>query len=102
MTPQTGAYDVVMGGTYADLHRLLDRLTPRQAEAIRAVLREFAGPTGATGATGPADLSRLVAPVEVVAGPVRRLSFVGLIPEGPSDLAERSEQIIGARRRGAA
>lgn len=91
-----------MGGSYADLHRLLDRLTPAQAEAIRALLRQFAGPHGPAGPAGSADLSRLVAPVEVVAGPVRRLSFVGLIPDGPRDLAQRSEEIARSDRHGAA
>jgi hypothetical protein len=75
-----------MGATYPDLHDMLDRLTPDQAEAIRPVLREFTR----TATETPHS-------VEATNGTERRLSFIGLIPDGPSDLAERSEDIIRAR-----
>jgi hypothetical protein len=75
-----------MGATYPDLHEMLDRLTVDQAEAIRPVLREFARSSSDT--PHPADPTN---------GIERRLSFIGLIPDGPNDLAERSEEIIRAR-----
>ncbi|GAA4702842.1 hypothetical protein [Phytohabitans rumicis] len=68
---------------YADLHEMLDRLTPEQAEAIRGVMRQFAA-AGRPGQERGEDLPR-------------RLSFVGQVTDGPSDLAERSEEIIRAR-----
>jgi hypothetical protein len=74
-----------MGATYPDLHEMLDRLTVDQAEAIRPVLREF---------TRSADTAP---PAGTTNGTERRLSFIGLIPDGPSDLTERSEEIIRAR-----
>jgi hypothetical protein len=75
-----------MGATYPDLHEMLDRLTVDQAEAIRPVLREFTRSSSDTPHSA-----------EATNGIERRLSFIGLIPDGPSDLAERSEEIIRAR-----
>jgi len=72
-----------MHGSYTDLHDMLDRLTPEQAEAIRGVLRQLVVTHGvARGEVSDAE---------------RRLSFIGLIPDGPSDLAERAEEIIRSR-----
>jgi hypothetical protein len=75
-----------MGTTNLDLHEMLDRLTPDQAEAIRPVLREFT--RAAPDTARPANTSK---------SGERQLSFIGLIPDGPSDLAERSEEIVRAR-----
>jgi hypothetical protein len=72
-----------MGVADGDLHEMLDRLTPDQAEAIRPVLREFT--------RSGSETTRPAGPAE------RKLSFIGLIPDGPDDLAERSEELIRSR-----
>jgi hypothetical protein len=73
---------------YADLHELVDRLTPEQADAVRGVVQHLvAVPAG-----------RADTPVsEVDTGRrVRRLSFAGALRTGKGDLAARSEDIIRA------
>lgn len=67
---------------YDDLHRLVDRLSPGQADALRAVALQLVTVTPPT--TPSADEE-----------PVRRrtLSITGIISAEP-DLAERSEDIL--------
>jgi hypothetical protein len=77
-----------MATTYADLHELVDRLTPEQADAVRGVVQHLvAAPAG-----------RAEAPVVKLdaEGRVRRLSFAGTLRTGKGDLAARSEDIIRA------
>jgi hypothetical protein len=66
---------------YSDLHRLVDRLTPPQAHALRAVALSWSDE--------PAQVSEEPA-AEVV---VRRLSFAGA-GHGPSDLAATSRDAL--------
>ena len=66
---------------YGELHRLVDRLTPGQARALRAVALELIG--------------NEAQPSSGVDEPVRHLSFVGIGHGGP-DLAERSQEILRA------
>jgi hypothetical protein len=71
---------------YAELHELVDLLTPKQADAVREIVRQLV----------------TIAPVRTPAAGddsssgsrVRRLSFVGMLRSGQSDLSERSEEII--------
>jgi hypothetical protein len=79
-----------MTAAYEDLHHLVDRLTPDQAAAVRAVVLQLV-------VTPPADSIAVQAADE--AGdegghPVRRLSFAGLLHSGTGDLAARSEDIL--------
>ncbi|MFF0491212.1 hypothetical protein ACFYTQ_19495 [Nocardia sp. NPDC004068] len=77
----TAAYD------YDDLHRLVDRLTPDQAHALRAVALQLvvtASPQSGTAAE-PANERR------------RHLSFSGLMHAEP-DLAARSEDVLREER----
>ena len=67
---------------YGELHDLVDRLTPDQARALRAVALQFVRDE-------PTGLPR--EPQSDVPG--RRLSFVGIGHGGP-DLAERSQEIL--------
>jgi hypothetical protein len=70
---------------YVELHRLVDRLTPDQVRALRAVALEFVH-----------DEMDAASGREAAAGePVRRLSFAGIGHAGP-DLAERSQEILRA------
>jgi hypothetical protein len=60
--------------TYADLHELVDRLTPEQADAVRGVVRQLvAAPAG------HADAPAAKVDPE---GRVRRLSFAGTLRTG--------------------
>jgi hypothetical protein len=74
--------------TYADLHGLVDRLTPEQADAVRGVVQQLVAVPA-----GHADV-----PIDEVDadGRVRRLSFAGTLRTGKGDLAARSEDIIRA------
>lgn len=65
---------------YDDLHHLVDRLTPAQAEALRAVALQLVEPQ-------PDERPE--------AGRRRKLSFAGIMTAEP-DLAERSEEILRA------
>ena len=71
----TAAYE------YNELHRLVDRLTPDQVRALRAVALELVRDEPLTAESSADDQ------------PVRRLSFVGVGHGGP-DLAERSQEIL--------
>jgi hypothetical protein len=74
--------------TYADLHELVDRLTPEQADAVRGVVQHLvAAPAG------HADAPAARVDPE---GRARRLSFAGMLRTGKGDLAARSEDIIRA------
>jgi hypothetical protein len=73
---------VSVSTTYSDLHELVDRLTPDQAAALRAVARQLVT------APGPSS--------GIESGRVRRLSFAGTLRSGKGDLAARSEDIIRA------
>ncbi|MEV0363796.1 hypothetical protein [Nocardia fusca] len=77
----TAAYD------YEDLHRLVDRLTPDQARALRAVALQLV----VTEASEEDDAA------EAVGGRRRHLSFAGVMQAEP-DLAERSEEILREER----
>lgn len=69
---------------YSDLHRLVDRLTPTQARALRAVALELVRDEPETEAL-PEDVSPEL--------PARRLSFAGA-GHGASDLAASSQDIL--------
>lgn len=66
-----------------DLHRLVDRLSPGQADAVRAVVWQLVKETSPQEGDRSSGESR------------RKLSFAGLMNAEP-DLAERSEDIIRA------
>jgi len=69
---------------YEDLHHLIDRLTPRQAERLRVLV-----------ATDP-ELAPAAGPgteQEAVQG----LSIIGIWDSGRSDLSERHDEIIRER-----
>jgi hypothetical protein len=74
---------------YGDLHELVDRLSPAQADAVREVVCHLvaigraAEPAGDRGDVPPEE-------------PRRRLSFAGALRSGRGDLAARSEEIIRA------
>jgi len=72
---------------YDDLHRLVNRLTPGQARALRAVALELVETDSSQSETAAAARSE--------EGRRRRLSFVGIMDAEP-DLAERSEDILRA------
>jgi hypothetical protein len=74
---------VTAASEYGDLHRLVDRLTPDQMRALRAVALQLV--------RGDTDTSPR--PVSEAGEPVRHLSFVGIGHGGP-DLAERSQEIL--------
>ncbi|WP_433661813.1 hypothetical protein ACQPW1_06370 [Nocardia sp. CA-128927] len=76
----TAAYD------YEDLHRLVDRLTPDQAHALRAVALQLVVTTPEPDtATEPAGER------------CRHLSFAGTMQAEP-DLAARSEEMLREER----
>jgi hypothetical protein len=68
---------------YGELRRLVDRLTPDQVRALRAVALQLVK-------QGPQEESR---PGPGGGEPRRHLSFVG-VGHGPPDLAERSQEIL--------
>jgi hypothetical protein len=73
---------------YADLHELVDRLSPAQADAVREVVRQLLALGQAIEPTGDQGTRQ--------GAPVRRLSFAGTLHSGRGDLAARSEEIIRA------
>jgi hypothetical protein len=82
---------MTMNPEHADLHRLVDRLDPDQARALRAVGRQLLRPhveQPGSGETQAAEAESLLADE-----PVRDFSFIGLL-NGAPDLAERSEEIL--------
>lgn len=72
---------------YDDLHRLVDRLTPDQAHALRAVALQLV----------VTDTAQRDQTAEPVGERRRRLSFAGLMHAEP-DLAARSEELLRTRR----
>lgn len=106
--PPSG-YHVSVATTYADLHELVDRLTPDQADAVRGVVRHLVYATGQGEPEEPPPVADLGAALRTsveraqarVGGVdadtrVRRLSFAGALRSGKGDLAARSEDIIRA------
>jgi hypothetical protein len=69
---------------YDDLHHLVDRLTPGQAERLRVLV-----------ASDP-ELSPTAEP-EGQRAPKRRLSIIGIWESGRGDLSERHDEIIRER-----
>jgi hypothetical protein len=69
---------------YDDLHHLVDRLTPRQAERLRVLVA--ADPELASAAGPGRDQA-----------PARRLSIIGIWESGRGDLSERHDEIIRER-----
>lgn len=71
---------------YDDLHHLVDRLSPRQAERLRVLV-----------ASDP-DLAPAAEPEGEGQGAARRhLSITGIWESGRGDLAERHDEIIRGR-----
>jgi hypothetical protein len=73
---------------YDDLHHLVDRLSPRQAERLRVLV-----------ASDPelASAAQQEAPEEDEQAGQRRLSVVGIWESGRGDLSERHDEIIRGR-----
>ncbi len=82
VVPVTAAHD------YDDLHHLVDRLSPRQAERLRVMVA--ADPEFASAAQPEV-------PEEGEQEEKRRLSVVGIWESGHGDLAERHDEIIRGR-----
>jgi len=80
---------VTTASEFADLHRLVDRLTRVQAKAVRALMLEFV-----------ADQEPVSEPIEALLAdePVRSFSFAGRMHAGP-DLAEQDKEIVRAEFR---
>ncbi|MGW4770258.1 hypothetical protein ACWEO2_19700 [Nocardia sp. NPDC004278] len=76
---------------YDDLHSLVDRLTPDQAHALRAVALQLV----VSDATERSPVSELIGERR------RRLSFTGLM-HAESDLAAKSEEVLREERGGQA
>jgi hypothetical protein len=72
---------------YSELHRLVDRLTPDQARAMRAVALQLVRQDPHDSQEPPATA--------MSAGPGRRLSFAAIGHADP-DLAEASQDILRA------
>ncbi len=68
---------------YPELHDVVDRLTPDQASAVRAVVLHLVKDEPAV----------VEPPASSVSAPLRRLSFAGLM-RAESDLAARSEGLL--------
>jgi hypothetical protein len=81
---RSGRYHTGVQVGYAELHELVDRLSPAQAAAVLEVVRHVVAANRAG--------EQSAGPVE----PVRRLSFAGALRSGKGDLAARSEEIIRA------
>ena len=69
---------------YDDLHHLVDRLSPRQAERLRVLVASDPELASAAEPEGH-DVAR------------RRLSITGIWESGRGDLAERHDEIIRGR-----
>jgi hypothetical protein len=69
---------------YDDLHHLVDRLSPRQAERLRVLVASDPELAPATGPGGQ-NAAR------------RHLSITGIWESGRGDLAERHDEIIRGR-----
>jgi hypothetical protein len=68
---------------YDDLHHLVDRLTPRQAERLRVLVA--ADPELASATSPGSDQA------------AQRLSIIGIWDSGHGDLSERHDEIIRER-----
>jgi hypothetical protein len=79
---------VTAGHDYDDLHHLVDRLSPRQAERLRVLV---ASDPELASATQPA------AGDEAQQARQHRLSVAGIWESGRSDLSERHDEIIRGR-----
>jgi hypothetical protein len=79
-----------MTAVHDDLHGLVDRLTPDQAEAVRAVVLQLV--VGLSTRSGDDEGDDAGGRAEGT--PRRRLSFAGLLHSGKGDLAARSEDIL--------
>ena len=75
---------------YDDLHHLVDRLSPRQAERLRVLVA--ADPERASAAQPEAEGQG-----EDEQAGQRRLSVVGIWESGRGDLSERHDEIIRGR-----
>lgn len=81
LLPMTAAHD------YDDLHHLVDRLSPRQADRLRVLVTsdpELA-PAAQPGAEGTGEAGH------------KRLSVIGMWDSGRGDLSERHDEIIRGR-----
>jgi hypothetical protein len=76
----TAAYD------YDDLHHLVDRLSPRQAERLRVLVASDPEFTPATQPEGAGERTEQ-----------RRPSVIGIWESGRGDLSERHDEIIRGR-----
>jgi len=81
-----------MTAAHDDLHGLVDRLTPEQADAVRAVVLQLVVRSQAP----PGDSNGDDAGTDLEGTRRRRLSFAGLLHSGQGDLAARSEDILRA------
>jgi hypothetical protein len=75
---------MTMAPHHSEIHHLVDKLTPTEAEALYVLLKSTVG-------TRPTELE----PAETMLAdePVRRFSFTGIMQAGPN-YAEHSKQII--------
>jgi len=82
LLPVTAAHD------YDDLHHLVDRLSPRQAERLRLLVASDPELASAAqpGAEGEGEQTGR-----------RRLSVIGIWESGRGDLSERHDEIIRGR-----
>jgi hypothetical protein len=79
---------------YQDLHRLVDRLRPEQADALRAVVLQLVAVVPGPPENAPADGGDGSDPADAQAPHrYRRLSITGIFAAEP-DLAERSEEMF--------
>jgi hypothetical protein len=84
--PVPADYHAGVQAGYTELHELVDRLSPAQAEAVREVVRHLVEPRRSIEPTGDQGAE--------AGEPVRRLSFAGALRSRKGDLAARSEEII--------
>jgi len=74
---------VTIAPHHTEIHRLVDKLTPPEAEALYVLLSSAVGDR-------PGEP---IADVTAITEPVRRFSFAGIMHTGP-DYASRSNQIL--------
>jgi hypothetical protein len=82
LLPVTAAHE------YDDLHHLVDRLSPRQAERLRVLVASDPELASAAQSEAPGGGDQAAR---------RRLSVVGIWESGRSDLSERHDVIIRGR-----
>ena len=88
-------YQMTVATTHADLHELVDHLTPEQADAVRGVVLHLVQATESERREAPGARQGDDDIVDAE-GRVRRLSFAGALRTGKGNLAARSEDIIRA------